>query len=637
MRLQLGCLVLAYLSMVSSMSAQTAGASVATTTATTQNAAQNALPATQVPRLVKFSGTVQNFNADEAGAGAGAGNNASAASTVVGMTFSLYGQQTGGVPLWSEVQNVQVDSTGHYTVQLGSTQPDGLPVELFSSAQAQWLGVRQEGQAEQPRIMLLSVPYALKAADAETFGGKPPSAFMPAPGSAAGTGGSATTQATNGKQLAPSFVGGSGTPNYLARWTSSSNLSISSIYEASSDGFIGIGTTEPEGVLTVAGNFDTPMILAFQLNGASVAVQGQAEPNGNRGGTGVLGHASAYENGNGVEGETESHNGIGVWGIASSQATGASYGVLGQASGPTAYGVYGKSLSATGQNYGVYGLTASPTGYAIAGENDATSGQAVGVIAQTLSDEGDAIFGVGVARSNETASVTLRPVGVWGDTGDDSGAGVVATADNGVAFAGYNNAGNIATAKFENDENTDEFGNILATHNPNYGGICLIDSSGDIDCTGTISGGFLVNGGTRRVALYAVQAPENWFEDAGSGQLVNGVAVVPLESVFTQTVNTGVDYHVFLTPNGDCKGLYVSNKKADSFEVHELGGGTANVGFDYRIMARRKGYETVRLADKTKQFEQAVNEPRPRPGNVAQPTIPKLRSLATGAGVANEK
>src|SRR5271165_2022478 len=121
MRLQLGCLALAYVSMVSSMSAQTTGANVATTTATTQSAAQSAAPATQVPRLVKLSGTVQNFNADEAG-GAVAGNNSSAASTVVGMTFSLYSQQTGGVPLWSEVQNVQVDSTGHYTVQLGSTE-----------------------------------------------------------------------------------------------------------------------------------------------------------------------------------------------------------------------------------------------------------------------------------------------------------------------------------------------------------------------------------------------------------------------------------------------------------------------------------------------------------------------------------
>ena len=45
-----------------------------------------------------------------------------------------------------------------------------------------------EAQAEQPRVMLLSVPYALKAADAETFGGKPPSAYVAAPQSDSSTG-----------------------------------------------------------------------------------------------------------------------------------------------------------------------------------------------------------------------------------------------------------------------------------------------------------------------------------------------------------------------------------------------------------------------------------------------------------------
>ena len=79
----------------------------------------------------------------------------------------------------------------------------------------------------------------------------------------------------------------------------------------------------------------------------------------------------------------------------------------------------------------------------------------------------------------------------------------------------------------------------------------------------------------------------------------NGSAVVHLESTFAQTVNSSVEYHVFLTPNGDCKGLYVTSKTADSFEVHELAGGVASVAFDYRIMAHRKGYENIRLADNT--------------------------------------
>ena len=34
------------------------------------------------------------------------------------------------------------------------------------------------GEVEQPRVLLVSVPYALKAADADTLGGLPASAFV---------------------------------------------------------------------------------------------------------------------------------------------------------------------------------------------------------------------------------------------------------------------------------------------------------------------------------------------------------------------------------------------------------------------------------------------------------------------------
>src|SRR6476646_10171233 len=104
---------------------------------------------------------------------------------VVGITFSLYEEQSSGAPLWSETQNVQADANGHYSVLLGTTKPDGLPAELFTSEQARWVGVQISGQAEQPRVLLVSAPYALKAGDAETVGGLPASAFALA--NAAGT------------------------------------------------------------------------------------------------------------------------------------------------------------------------------------------------------------------------------------------------------------------------------------------------------------------------------------------------------------------------------------------------------------------------------------------------------------------
>jgi hypothetical protein len=175
---------------------------------------------------------------------------------VVAITFALYSEQTGGVPLWSEVQNVHVDETGHYNVQLGSTKPDGLPVELFASAQAQWLGVQVQGQAEQPRVMLLSVPYALKAADAETFGGKPPSAYVAAAqsGSSAGGGSSAgevsVAQSASVSSGHPFIITGSGTPNYLPLWTSASALGSSSLYQ-SSNGWLTWGDPTPIAPLAI--------------------------------------------------------------------------------------------------------------------------------------------------------------------------------------------------------------------------------------------------------------------------------------------------------------------------------------------------------------------------------------------------
>jgi hypothetical protein len=115
---------------------------------------------TMVPTLVRFGG----FLTDVSG---------KPLSGTVGVTFSLYSDQQRGVPLWLETQNVVPDRNGHYSVQLGATKPDGLPTALFTSGEARWLGVRPEGQAEQPRVLLLSVPYALKAGDAETLGGLP--------------------------------------------------------------------------------------------------------------------------------------------------------------------------------------------------------------------------------------------------------------------------------------------------------------------------------------------------------------------------------------------------------------------------------------------------------------------------------
>jgi hypothetical protein len=135
------------------------------------------------------------------------------------------------------------------------------------------------------------------------------------------------------------------------------------------------------------------------------------------------------------------------------------------------------------------------------------------------------------------------------------------------------------------------------------GGECDVDINGDLICSGAVSGIVSADGGARKVALYSMQSAENWFEDAGSGQLANGFIRVELDPTFAQTVNTAAGYHVFLTPKGDSEGLYVTNETPQGFEVHEQRGGHSNIAFDYRIMAKRSGYENLRLADVTEQFK----------------------------------
>jgi hypothetical protein len=120
------------------------------------------------------------------------------------------------------------------------------------------------------------------------------------------------------------------------------------------------------------------------------------------------------------------------------------------------------------------------------------------------------------------------------------------------------------------------------------------DSVGDTVAVGSKSAAVPLKNG-QMVKIFSQESPQVWIEDFGAGKLVGGVATIKLDSKFGQTVNTRVDYHVFLTPNGDCKGLYVAQKSHNSFEVRELGGGQSNVSFDYRIAALRLGYEKVRM------------------------------------------
>jgi hypothetical protein len=208
-----------------------------------------------VPRLITFNGVLR----DRVG---------QPLSGTIGVTFSLYKDQEGGAALWSENQNVQLDAQGQYATLLGGTQPAGMPADLFASGDAHWLGVTPQvsGEGERPRILLVSVPYALKAADADTIGGKPASAFLLAP--TADQSGSQPSDTTAGQSkstgLKPLFTGagtGTSTSDRTVRWTDTAGtLGDGSIQDNNasgvavtigSSGNVGINQTSPGAKLQV--------------------------------------------------------------------------------------------------------------------------------------------------------------------------------------------------------------------------------------------------------------------------------------------------------------------------------------------------------------------------------------------------
>jgi trimeric autotransporter adhesin len=394
------------------LSAQTVAESATTTTI-------------QVPRLIRISGIL-------------AQPPATGVLNSIDLTFALYAEETGGEPLWQETQSIEVDATGHYTALLGSTQLEGLPLELFNSAQAQWLGVTRQGGAEQPRIMLVSVPFALKAVDAETLGGRPPSAYaLSAPSEAAQqgapgrvAGGAESSRLPNVHALT---VTGGGTADYLPMWTSASALANSSIYENKASHNLGIGTTAPAAALEVVNTKGTPLLaqtsgkILAAIQGTNLGTTGM--------GAGVAG-ASSTVDGAGVYGTSSGTDAAGVWGV-SSATTGYGDGVYGSAASPSGYsaGVWGHSSGGGGN--GVAGSCSGSGGCTgVWGYSTATTGSGWGIVGESLTGPG--VYGrtTGAGQDGVVAvnrATTGYSNGLYVDT--SSGEGVGAWIDN--AAGGY--------------------------------------------------------------------------------------------------------------------------------------------------------------------------------------------------------
>jgi hypothetical protein len=93
-----------------------------------------------------------------------------------------------------------------------------------------------------------------------------------------------------------------------------------------------------------------------------------------------------------------------------------------------------------------------------------------------------------------------------------------------------------------------------------------------------------------KVNMFCPEAPEILFEDYGQGELINGEAKITLDPIFTHnvTINEKHPLRVYVQLEGDCKGVYVTNKSKVGFTVKELAKGKSNVPFSYHVVANRK-------------------------------------------------
>ena len=207
-------------------------------------------------------------------------------------------------------------------------------------------------------------------------------------------------------------------------------------------------------------------------------------------------------------------------------------------------------------------------------------------------------------------------------------AGVVGSSDARFGVIGKSNTAT-GVVGFSNNS----VGIVGQTNNPgSFAGFFI----GNVHMTGTLSSdvpkGTVVPfpDGTRRL-LYCMESPEVWFEDFGTAKLRGGRAVVKLDGDFAKVIKR--DYRVFLTPEGDCRGLYVRRKRAASFEVREFMGGKSSIAFSYRIVGRRKDIkERRRFAKIDTRLRMPVlparTAPPARRPKMPRPTPAGLRAVA---------
>lgn len=94
--------------------------------------------------------------------------------------------------------------------------------------------------------------------------------------------------------------------------------------------------------------------------------------------------------------------------------------------------------------------------------------------------------------------------------------------------------------------------------------------------------------------LYCYETPTPMFGDLGCGKTNDrGIAIVDIDPAFSETINSGIEYQVFLQKEGDGD-IWVAEKEESYFTVR----GTPNLKFSWELKCIQKHYEHLRLDEK---------------------------------------
>jgi len=209
---------------------------------------------------------------------------------------------------------------------------------------------------------------------------------------------------------------------------------------------------------------------------------------------------------------------------------------------------------------------------------------------------------LGYTGSINTSGPDYGGAGVYGD---NSGVGIFGESSGSQGVSGYSTGEAGIMGQTNNTSKTGVYGRHLSPSPYKYGYLggnsYGVYYSGGLAGTGTKS--CIIRIGDDAHEMYCQESPENWFEDFGEGKLTNGRCHIELEPLFKEacTIDDSHPIQVFITPYGDMNRFKVVRGKT-GFDIEELDG-ASNSPFGYRVVAKRKGYENLRMKNVDATFD----------------------------------